>query len=83
MSGLSYLVEDRKADADTHLAIARSQNTKNGILGETKDESSRASGCSFYCKVSYRKLLVAGPIGVIRNSYFAYNTKKEWTRDGL
>ena len=26
-------VDDRKADAVTHLAIARSQNTENGILG--------------------------------------------------
>ena len=33
MSGLQYVVEDRKADAVTHLAIARSQNTENGILG--------------------------------------------------
>ena len=29
----SYAVEDRKADADTHLAVARSQNTGNGISG--------------------------------------------------
>ena len=27
-------VEDRKADAKTHLAEARRQNTGNGILGE-------------------------------------------------
>ena len=27
------VVEDRKADADIHLARARSQNTGNGILG--------------------------------------------------
>ena len=31
-------VDDRKADADTHLAKARRQNTGNGILGNTKDE---------------------------------------------
>ena len=29
-------VDDRKADADTHLAKARRQNTGNGILGEYK-----------------------------------------------
>ena len=28
-----FVVEDRKADAVTHLAFARSQNTGNGILG--------------------------------------------------
>ena len=32
----SVAVEDRKADADTHLAVARSQNTGNGISGEYK-----------------------------------------------
>ena len=29
-------VEDKKADADTHLAKARRQNTGNGISGDTK-----------------------------------------------
>ena len=29
-------VEDKKADADTHLAKARRQNTGNGILGDLK-----------------------------------------------
>ncbi len=33
MSSLHYAEEDRKADADTHLAAARSQNTGTGILG--------------------------------------------------
>ena len=33
MSGHHYAVEDRKADADAHLAEARTQNTGNGILG--------------------------------------------------
>lgn len=33
MSGHHYAVEDRKADADAHLAEARSQKTGNGILG--------------------------------------------------
>ena len=31
--------EDRKTDADTHLAVARSQNTETGILGNTKDKT--------------------------------------------
>ena len=39
MSSLRYAVEDRKTDAVTHLALARSQNTGNGILGVTKDKS--------------------------------------------
>lgn len=29
-------VEDKKADADTHLAEARRQNTGNGILGDLR-----------------------------------------------
>ena len=32
-------VEDRKTDADTHLAEARRQNTGNGILGGIKKGS--------------------------------------------
>ena len=36
MSGLRIAVEDRKADAVAHLALARSQNTGNGILGYFK-----------------------------------------------
>ena len=34
MSGHHIAVEDKKADAVTHLAIARSQNTENGISGD-------------------------------------------------
>ena len=50
MSGLQYVVEDRKADAVTHLAFARSQNTGNGILGQknTNDEGSCESSCLFF-----------------------------------
>lgn len=33
-----FAAEDRKADAVTHLAPARSQNTGNGILGYTKEK---------------------------------------------
>ncbi len=29
-----YAGEDKKADADTHLAVARSQNTGTGISGD-------------------------------------------------
>ena len=45
-------MEDKKADAVTHLAIARSQNTENGILGVkriTNDKGSCESNCSFFC----------------------------------
>ena len=31
-----FAEEDKKADADTHLAMARSQNTETGILGKCK-----------------------------------------------
>ena len=44
----SYAEEGRKADADTHLAAARSQNTETGILGSTKDYGSHFGGCHFY-----------------------------------
>lgn len=48
MSGLHYAEEDRKADADTHLAAARSQNTGTGILGIVqKIKGSRASAVFF------------------------------------
>ena len=33
---IDFAVEGRKADADTHLAGARSQNTGTGILGTYK-----------------------------------------------
>ena len=48
MSGHHCVVEDKKADAVTHLAIARSQNTENGILGgksNTNDKGSCESNC--------------------------------------
>ena len=48
MSGLHYAEEDRKADADTHLAAARSQNTGTGILGIVqKIKDSRAAAVFF------------------------------------
>ena len=51
-----FAVEDRKADAVAHLAVARSQNTGNGILGLYKREKAAAGRLSFYCignEVSY------------------------------
>lgn len=48
MSSLQYAEEDKKANADTHLAAARSQNTGTGILGIIlKIKDSRISGCLF------------------------------------
>lgn len=40
-------VEDKKTDADTHLAEARRQNTGNGILGDTKDKEGRICATFF------------------------------------
>ena len=42
-------VDDKKADADTHLAKARRQNTGNGILGDYKREGQSRCGCLFLC----------------------------------
>ena len=42
-----FAVEGRKADADTHLAIARSQNTGTGILGELQVIKAAFMGCLF------------------------------------
>ena len=45
---IDFAVEGRKADADTHLAGARSQNTGTGILGNIqKIKDSRFYGCIF------------------------------------
>lgn len=45
---IDFAVEGRKADADTHLAGARSQNTRTGILGNIqKIKDSRFNGCLF------------------------------------
>lgn len=41
MSGLRLAVEDRKADAVAHLAVARSQNTGPAFWGTTKDKGGR------------------------------------------
>lgn len=42
-----YAVEDRKADAVAHLAMARSQKTVNGISGETKEKKAAAKAAAF------------------------------------
>ncbi len=41
MSGLHCAVEDRKADAVAHLAVARSQNTGPAFWGNTNDKGGR------------------------------------------
>ena len=41
MSGLRIAVEDRKADAVAHLAVARSQNTGPAFWVTTKDKGGR------------------------------------------
>ena len=38
MSGLHYAVEDRKADAVAHLALARSQKRETAFRGITRDK---------------------------------------------
>lgn len=58
-------VEDKKADADTHLAEARRQNTGNGILGDSSTHVFKKS---------------MGIIHVILKYQSAYITKNEWTR---
>ena len=41
MSGLQVAVEDRKADAVAHLAVARTQNTGPAFWVTTKDKGGR------------------------------------------
>ncbi len=50
-------VEDRKADANTHLAEARRQNTGNGILGDNKRGKGRiiAAFISYYYKKAWTR----------------------------
>ena len=45
-----YAGEGRKADADTHLAAARSQETETGISGYTKDKRTAAKPFFLYNK---------------------------------
>ena len=47
-----YAGEGRKADADTHLAAARSQETETGISGYTKDKRTAAKPF-FLCPKGY------------------------------
>lgn len=42
-----YAGEDKKADADTHLAVARSQNTGTGILGNVQKRKGSLIWLSF------------------------------------
>ena len=46
-----YAGEGRKADADTHLAAARSQETETGISGYTKDKRTAAKPFFLYNKI--------------------------------
>ena len=48
-------MEDRKADADTHLAKARRQNTGNGISGDS-NKGSLDLYLNTYLQKIYRKL---------------------------
>lgn len=49
MSSHHRAVEDKKTDAVAHLAVARSQKTRNGISGDyTKDEGAVAEATAFY-----------------------------------
>lgn len=50
MSGPHCAGEDRKADADTHLAMARSQNTGTGILGDIQKMKGGHVWPSFLCE---------------------------------
>ena len=50
-------VEDKKTDADTHLAEARRQNTGNGILGDLEAESGHVCGCFFVDNLKINHLL--------------------------
>lgn len=50
MSGRQQAAEGRESDAVAHLALARSQNTGNGILGDfTKDKSSCVMQLLLFC----------------------------------
>lgn len=48
MSGLRLAVEDRKADAVAHLAVARSQNTGPAFWVTTKDKGGRLARPLFF-----------------------------------
>ena len=53
---IDFAVEGRKADADTHLAGARSQNTGTGILGNIqKIKGSRLVRLSFFRRAKYTR----------------------------
>ena len=58
MPGPHYAGEGRKADAVAHLALARSQNTETGILGNTKDKGSRSDVAAFLCVPSMALILL-------------------------
>ncbi len=66
-----YAAEGRKADAVTHLATARSQNTGNGILGHTKEKGS----CLCSCLLHFQSLKDGIQYGIIVEN--VYRIEKE------
>ena len=55
-------MDDRKADAVAHLAVARTQNTGNGILGSYKRER-RPSCTTAFCNGDKSKFGFAPELG--------------------
>ena len=54
MSGHHFAVEDRGASAVTHLAHARSQNSRTGILGYMTGYKSSSDATLFLCNRKLR-----------------------------
>ncbi len=75
MSSLHYAEEDRKADADTHLAAARSQNTGTGILGivqKIKDSRTAAVFFVIYDSGEGKQFLNVLPKGIDTDAIALY-----------
>ena len=83
-------VEGRKADADTHLATARSQNTETGILGDIqKMKDSRLSavfliytiGNGYYYEFDFHEIVVMRKLndGILCRDK-AYIEKRAWDK---
>ena len=60
MSGLRLAVEDRKADAVAHLAVARSQNTGPAFWVTTKDKGGRLVRPLFYSARKSIRIAIKG-----------------------
>lgn len=62
------LIEDgRKTDAVTHLAVARSQNTENGILGDLQKRKAVAKAAANFCLFLQKVLFF-----LVSKVYFTY-----------